>query len=132
MQRHLEESARILELNWDLIDIYQKYRKKNVKVVITSDNMDVFSEQTVPYNKLNNYFDEIYNSSDLGYLKETNDFELYRNLAKTNSLELDEVLIVDDTEKLINNAKDLGFSTYLYNQDTFGNFEKFCEKNTQD
>lgn len=124
----LEESARLLELNWDLIKIYQRFRKNNIKVVITSDNMDIFSRQTVPHNKLNDYFDEIYNSSDLKHLKEENEFELYRKLANKYGLNTKEVLIVDDGQRLIRKARKLGFSAYLYNQNTCDKFESWMNQ----
>lgn len=117
------ESGKGLLLNWDLINIYQKQRKKGLKVVITTDNMDVFSLYTVPFNNLNDYFDDIFNSAELGHLKEYDDFRLYKKIAEDNGLKLSEILIVDDTKKLIDKAEKIGFSTYLYNQDTYMNFE---------
>ena len=124
LDEKLIESAKKLELDWNLIKIYQKFRKNDVKVFITSDNMDIFSLFTVPANNLNDYFDKIYNSFDLNCLKHGNDFELYRKIASENNLELSEVLIVDDSRDIIDRAKEIGFSTYLYNFDTYMNFEK--------
>lgn len=128
LNEKLVESAKNIEINWDLINIYQKYRKIGLKVVITSDNMDIFSEYTVPSKNLNNYFDCIFNSYDLKFLKESDEFKLYKQIAKDNGLELSEVLIVDDAEKLIEKAKEIGFSTYLYNQNTYKDFENILSK----
>lgn len=123
LNEKLVESAKNLELNWDLINIYQKYRKNGLKVYITTDNMDIFSLYTVPANNLNNYFDNIYNSSNLKNLKENNEFKLFKEIANDNNLKSEEIIIVDDSKEVIEKAKENGFNTYLYNQDTYSNFE---------
>lgn len=124
LEKQLINSAKKLKLNWNLIETYQKHRKNGVKVVLTTDNMDIFSLYTVKENNLNVYFDNIYNSFDLKSLKTSNEFELYKNIAKENNIELYEILIVDDGEKMIEKAKSIGFTTYLYNQSTYFDFER--------
>lgn len=124
----LVESAKNLVLNWDLIKIFEKQRKNGLKVMITTDNMDIFSEYTVPANELNKYFDNIFNSADLGYLKTDDEFKLYKKIAQDNNLKLSEVLVVDDGKKLIKKAEEIGFSVYLYNQETYMDFESTLDE----
>jgi FMN phosphatase YigB (HAD superfamily) len=127
LDKELLKSAEELEMNWTLIELYQKYRKNGIKVVITTDNMDIFSLGTIPANKLDLYFDKIYNSFDLKILKRDNNFGLYKKIAEENELKLEEVLIVDDTVSLIDRGKELGFSVYLFNSSSCNGFEKWLE-----
>jgi len=123
LTKKLIESAKNLELNWNLIDVFQRCRKDGIKATITSNNMDIFSLYTVPANNLNNYFDEIYNSSNIGYLKDFNDFELYKNIAKKYNIDVSEILVIDDSRRILESLENIGFSVYLYNNDTYMNFE---------
>ncbi len=50
--------------------IIKKIKKRNIRVVIATDNMDIFSRFTVPAMKLNKIFDDILNSYDIGHLKD--------------------------------------------------------------
>lgn len=122
LNEKLIESAKKLELNWDLIRTFQNFRKGGGRVVITSDNMDIFTLYTVAANNLNDYFDGIYNSSDIGHLKDFDNFQLYRNLAEENGVSFAEVLVVDDSRRIINGVMELGFAGYLYNLDTCRKF----------
>jgi len=56
--------------NWDLIKLFQKYRNQGIKVFMTTNNNDIFTLVAVPKNNFNKYFDKIYNSADIKYLKE--------------------------------------------------------------
>jgi hypothetical protein len=48
----LTESIKEYEWNWDLINLYQVYRQKGIKVFITTDNMDIFDILYTVFKKL--------------------------------------------------------------------------------
>jgi FMN phosphatase YigB (HAD superfamily) len=125
----LEQSISESEWNWDLINLYQRYRKNGVKVVMTTDNMDIFSLLAVPLNKFDTYFDNIYNSADVKMLKDDNDLQLFKDIAHEHDLPFDEILIVDDNKTSLNKAHGLGFKIFLYNMTTYKKFEKWMECN---
>ncbi len=51
---------------WPVID---KIRAKGIKVVLATDNWDIFCQYTVPALKLDKHFDGILSSNEIGYLK---------------------------------------------------------------
>jgi FMN phosphatase YigB (HAD superfamily) len=124
----LIQSIKEFEWNWDLINIYQKYRQQGIKVIITTNNMDIFTKIAVPYNNFNKYFDNIYNSSDLKLLKEDRNLYFFKKISDEYELNTKEILIVDDNKTLLEEAKILGYKTYLYNIDTYNNFEKWLNE----
>ena len=124
----LRQSIEKMEWNWDLINLYQKYRKNGVNVVITTDNMDIFTEIAVPYHKFDTYFDKIYNSADMGILKLENNLQFFKGISKEFNLPPNEILIIDDNKEIIEKANGFGYKTYLYNMDTYNNFEKWFGK----
>ena len=52
------------------------------------------------------------------HLKEENEFELYRNLANNYNLSTKEVLIVDDSKRLIKKAKKFGLKLGIVTADS--------------
>jgi len=115
--------------NWDLINLFQIYRGQGIKVIMTTNNIDLFTEIAIPYNNFNNYFDKIYNSADLMCLKEDNDFELYKKISMEYGLNKSEILVIDDNNYIIEKLSKYGFGTYLYNKETYNKFEIWFEKN---
>jgi FMN phosphatase YigB (HAD superfamily) len=67
--------------NWDLIKLFQKYRNQRIKVFMTTNNNDIFTLVAVPKNNFNKYFDKIYNSADIKYLKEENGLQLFKEIS---------------------------------------------------
>jgi FMN phosphatase YigB (HAD superfamily) len=129
LNKILTESIKEYEWNWDLINLYQVYRQKGIKVFITTDNMEIFSKIAVPHCNFNKYFDKIYNSADIKLLKEENNYQIFYNISKEYKLNTYEILIVDDSKKIIEETKKLGYKTYLYNMDTYKNFERWINDN---
>jgi len=113
--------------NWDLINLFQIYRGQGIKIIMTTNNIDLFTEIAVPYNNFNSYFDKIYNSADLMCLKEDNDFELYKKIAIEYGLNKSEILVIDDNQYIIEKLSEYGFETYLYNKETYNKFEIWFE-----
>jgi FMN phosphatase YigB (HAD superfamily) len=121
----LIQSIKEFEWNWDLINLFQKYRQQGIKVIMTTDNTDVFSTIAIPYNNFNKYFDKIYNSSELKLLKGEDNYRFFDNIAKEFTLSPNEILIMDDNKTIIEETKNIGYKTYLYNMETYKNFEEW-------
>lgn len=75
-------------------------RKKGVKVVISTNNMDCFSRWTVPAMNLKSQFDDILNSFDRKGMKHDNDESgetiFFRGFFQKNNLNPSKCLFIDD------------------------------------
>jgi len=83
-------------INQNSLDIILELKKRYTTVLIT-DNMDVFTELTVPALSLNNYFNEIVNSSDIGRLKNENDGQSFKETIEKYGVTIDQCILVDDS-----------------------------------
>lgn len=68
--------------------------------MLVTGNMDCFSRFTKPALSLENYFDEIINSYEVGKLKTDNEGEFFRDYASQHSIPLEECYVIDDSEKV--------------------------------
>lgn len=128
LNKHLVESVRKMKMNNELIDFYQVQRAKNIKVCIMSDNMDIFSEVSVKHFNLNKCFDKIYNSADVKQLKRDKNCELAKRIANEFGCGNNEVLVIDDGKKLLDELNEYNFKTFLYNNETRDQFENYFYK----
>jgi len=129
LDKVLIQSIKEIKWNWDLINLYQKYRQQGIKVIITTDNMDIFSKIAIPYNNFDEYFDKIFNSADIKLLKIENDYQFFNDISNEYGLNTSEILIIDDNKKTIKETEKIGYKTFLYNSKTCNNFENWFENN---
>jgi len=99
LDKILIQSIKEIKWNWDLINLYQKYRKQGIKVIITTDNMDIFSKIAIPYNNFDKYFDKIFNSADIKLLKIENNYQFLNDISNEYGLNTNEILIIDDNKE---------------------------------
>ena len=125
----LIQSLKDFEWNWEIINLYQKYRQQGIKVIMTTDNTDIFSKILIPYYNFNKYFDRIYNSADIKLLKGEDNYRFFDDISKEFKLNPNEILIIDDNKIIIEETKNIGYKTYLYNIETYKNFEKWFSDN---
>lgn len=97
----LKESIRNMRLNAELLDFADSLRLHGVKTAIVTDNMDVFSRFTVPYHRLTERFDAIFNSADSGLLKRDNDGIVFEHVAQRLDTSFNEILFIDDTLDIV-------------------------------
>lgn len=93
---------------WPVID---KIRAKGIKVVLATDNWDIFCQYTVPALKLDKHFDGILSSNEIGYLKrDINNGNLlfFADYMRKNHLKYNEVVLVDDALVNYNCCKKCG------------------------
>ncbi len=96
-----KDSCSAMELDSPLfIELIQLVRAKGIKVVIATDNMDVFTKFTVPSLKLNRYFDHIISSHQVGYVKDDivyGKIMFFEEYLIKNSFKYSEAMIFDDS-----------------------------------
>lgn len=71
-------------------------------VILATGNMDCFMRFTVPALGLEDVFDKIICSSDLGYLKTENDGETFLMCSRAFNIPLGNTYLIDDSEKTCN------------------------------
>jgi FMN phosphatase YigB (HAD superfamily) len=84
------------------IPIISKLRKKGVKVVIATDNMDSFNRWTYPKLKLFNFFDGCLNSCDIkamkGHQSKNGKSLFFDKYLRSSGLKPKESVLIDDSE----------------------------------
>lgn len=100
--------------NKDIIVLLNKLKQKGIKLVIATDNMDVFMDYTVPSLNLYNYFDNIICSSDINCLKIDLFSEkprFFEDYLSKNNINYKDCLFIDDQKKFIDFYKKYGMNT---------------------
>lgn len=74
-------------------------REKGKKVVLATDNWDVFCDYTIPNLGLDKYFDDIISSNQVGFLKrdeQPKSLPFFDNYLKNNHIAYQNSLLIDD------------------------------------
>lgn len=113
-------------INYQLFDIVARL-KKEYKTAICSNSSavltrEMFSRQAL---ELNNYFDEIFISSEVGLIKP--DPKIFTLCADRLGLDLAECVFIDDSSKNIQSARSIGMIVYHF-QDV-GSFKEWLKDN---
>lgn len=116
---NIQEISRFLQASCEKMKFdrpdYKKWikrlREKGKKVVIATDNVDVFEDYTVPALKLHKYFDAILCSSTLKCLKhdaKNKKLLFFDDFLRNNNIKYEEAILLDDDEELIRFCKKFG------------------------
>lgn len=79
--------------------VIEKIRHKGIKVVMATDNWDIFCQYTIPALKLKERFDDILSSNEVGYMKrdvEDSKLLFFEDYMAKNHLSYDDVILIDD------------------------------------
>ena len=100
----LKKSCRAMSFIHDnTLELIQDIRNKGIKVVLATDNMDVFESYTVPALDLQKYFDDILSSSTLRCLKadldEADQLIFFQSWLSQQGLSIEEAVLIDDSVK---------------------------------
>lgn len=110
----------------DLKDIIKKIQKNDIKVVLSSDNMDIFS-YVIDNLNLKNIFDDILLSNILKHLKNdvdgNNHALFFHDYIIKNNLKYEECVLIDDSKSLVDMCKKVGMNNIKIND---------CEKEIRD
>ncbi len=99
--------------NKKLIDVIQSLRKSGIKCYIASDNEKYRAAQLLQALEVNTNFDGYFFSYTLGYTKADGDY-FQKILLELGINDPTQVLLVDDSERNVSVATNVGLKTYLY------------------
>lgn len=113
----LKEQLIISSLGMNYVDlnipnIIKLIQIKGIKVVLASDNMDVF-KYTITNLKMDLLFDDLLLSNEIGFLKsDLNDSKslFFENYINKNNLKYNECILIDDSKELTNLCKQIGMN----------------------
>lgn len=97
-------------VNPEIPNIIKSIQEKDIKVILASDNMDVF-RYTISKLKLDLLFDDLLLSNEIGFLKTEwtgNASLFFKNYIKRKNLNLSECILIDDAKNLIDMCHDIG------------------------
>jgi|GEM_PF-3948549 len=113
LEKYLDEIDSKLEENKDVIKLSNKLRKLSIKTAILTDNTDKFNTFFVPKFHLDQHFDFLFNSWDLGMTKDGLE-KIYDFVARKMKMEPAECIYVDDKEENVRIAEASGMTGIIY------------------
>lgn len=96
-------------VNPEIPNIIKLIQEKGIKVVLASDNMDVF-RYTISKLKLDLLFDDLLLSNEIGFLKTEwtgNTSLFFKNYIKRKNLNINKCILIDDAKNLIDMCHDI-------------------------
>ncbi len=114
----LRHSCEIMQYSINnLEEIVKTIQKQDIQVVIATDNMDTFSQYTIPSMKLDELFDDILNSYEIGHLKDdelpTDKIMFFDDYLKKKGWNYGDAVLLDDSPDKSGKYKKLGFERVL-------------------
>ncbi len=103
-----------MKLEEKVKDIAESLKCTGKKIGIVTDNMDVFTEITVPNHHLNMLFNVIINSADYGMLKRDKDSKLFDIALTALGEKIENSLMIDDSKSTIELYKKKGGHGFVY------------------
>ena len=85
----------------EVLNLISKIRKQGIKVVLATDNWDVFCDYTIPSLNLEHYFDDILSSNQVGFLKrDVKDgiMLFFADYLQKNNIKKEQAVLVDDAK----------------------------------
>lgn len=118
LREDLAESCRAMTLvPGDILPLINTIRKKGIKCVIATDNMDIFKKYVVSALKLDEHFDDILVSFDLKAFKfdvseDGNSIPFFDEYLKRNKFTYADALLIDDRVDISGMYTKIGFDTF--------------------
>lgn len=106
------------KLKTDVVQLVRELKSKGYKTAMLTNNVREWMLMFIKKFKLDEYFDVIVNSADLGIRKP--EPGIYEEIMQNLSVKEDQLIFVDDTEKNIEGARLLGIKSFL-----FSDFRRF-------
>lgn len=100
---------------WPLID---KIRARGIKVVLATDNWDIFCKYTIPALNLSQHFDDILSSNEIGHIKrDIKDGRLlfFEDYMRKKRLNYNDVILIDDAPANCESCRSCGMSVKQVN-----------------
>ncbi len=112
------------KLNDKIVKEIKRLRKEGVSCYLAS-NQEKYRDEYIRKNMgLENIFDDIFLSSDMGYKKPQKEFyeKIFQKIVSDNSIEKQQIMLWDDKEENAEKARQFGFEARTYKN--FEDFEK--------
>lgn len=109
-----EESVRKMKLEKETIALVKSLKQSGKKVGIVTDNMDVFTNITIPSYQLNVLFDVTINSADYGLLKKDDNGKLFDIALASLDEKIENSLMIDDSDSTIKLYEQKGGKGFRY------------------
>jgi len=96
------KSVQLMDLDQELLTLAVRLKENDFRIGIVTDNMDVFSEITIPNHNLESLFEVMINSADEGILKNDNNgrsFDLV--VSRLGEDDCSKAIMIDDSEGTI-------------------------------
>jgi FMN phosphatase YigB (HAD superfamily) len=124
LDKILLEGITQMRLDENYLSELSRLRKIGIKVILATNNMDIFSLKMIPEKKLDKYFDGIFCSSDHGLLKHEQNAKFYRDILALYDIDDHrDALLIDDSVKATQAFSKIGGDFYLYKE--LRDFKKF-------
>lgn len=111
IKKMIMESKNNRSINKELIEVIRKLREKNYKIGLLSNNSIKLKQKLIDQN-IRDLFDEVVISSEVGYQKPQP--EMFKIICDKFGIRANELLFIDDTEKCLEGAEDIGYTPILY------------------
>ena len=118
----LKEQLIISSINMNYIDpeipsVIKAIQNKGIKVVLASDNMDIF-RYTITNLKMDLLFDDLLLSNEIGFVKselKNNKSLFFDNYINKHHLTYDNCVLIDDSQEIANTCKSIGMNNIKIN-----------------
>ena len=105
------EKKKTKRINQELIEIIKDLKNKNYKIALLSNNSVKLRQKLIDQNIIN-FFDEVIISEEVGHQKPHP--EIFEILFNKLGLKNHEVIFIDNAEKSLEKAEEIGFVPILY------------------
>lgn len=99
------------KINYELLEIIRKLKERNYKVGLLSNNSVNLNKKLQDEN-ITGIFDVIVISGDVGFQKPQP--EIFKILSDRLGVKLNELIFIDDTEKSLEGAENIGYTPILF------------------
>jgi FMN phosphatase YigB (HAD superfamily) len=115
LEKLYRESVSKMVLEENTRNLVKSLKLSRKKVGIVSNNVDAFTQITIPSHNLDSIFDVIINSADHGLLKVDENGKLFDIALSVLGSEINNCLLIDDSESAIDLFRKKGGYGFLYN-----------------
>ena len=104
-------------INLEIPNIIKLIQEKGIKVVLASDNMDIF-RYTITNLKIDLLFDDLLLSNEIGFVKselKNNKSLFFDNYINKHHLTYNNCVLIDDSQEIANTCKSIGMNNIKIN-----------------
>jgi len=107
-----EEMEAATEINYDVLSIIEGLRHKDYRIGLLSNAPSEFIRDILKQHDLEQYFDTIVISSEVGFIKP--EPEIFHHILKQMNVPASEAIFIDDNPRNVKAAEEVGIRSLLY------------------